>query len=138
MIRHRRKLSGRRLHIEHLESRDMLSVSSTLSAGTLTLTGTGAADLLQVTQSGNKWKVTGLGTTKIDGKSSESFTGVNSIEIDLGNGNNYLKISNGTVPSHLQLPQETTAIPIKSAILRSAPTSSLPIPAEPTRSPQQA
>src|SRR5436190_8086770 len=103
MIRHRRKLSRRRLHIEHLESREMLSVSSTNVAGALTLTGTGASDLIQVTQSGNKWKVTGLGTTKIDGKSSQSFTGVTSIAIDLGNGNNYLKISDGTVPTFLSI-----------------------------------
>jgi hypothetical protein len=56
MIRDRRKLIGRRLHIEHLESRDMLSVTATLNAGTLSVTGTGASDLIQVTQSGNKWK----------------------------------------------------------------------------------
>jgi hypothetical protein len=101
----RRRLSfGRNLQFEQLENRALLSVN-VVSGGDLDITGNGASDLIQVSQTGpTTWKVQGIGATKVNGASSYTASGVTgSIRIALGDGNNSVTLSNGTVPADLSI-----------------------------------
>ena len=87
----------RKFGFENLEDRSMLSITAFLAGTQLEVFGTSANESVQITQSGNKWKVQGLGT-KVNGSSSaQSFSGVTDIFTDLGKGTDLVQILNGTL-----------------------------------------
>jgi hypothetical protein len=91
--------TGRPVGFERLEDRALLSVTATLTGGALNLSGTAASESVQLWQSGSNWKVQGIGT-KVNGSYAvQTFPGVTEIETELGAGNDFIKVFNGTAQS---------------------------------------
>jgi hypothetical protein len=93
---------------ERLETRELMAgnVTAAVTSGSLYVTGDNAANMLQMTEvSGNRWKITGLGGTKINGKSQVTTAQpvTNDVQIDLNGGNDNVTIQNGSVPHILNV-----------------------------------
>jgi hypothetical protein len=89
---------NRTMRFESLEDRSMLSVSAVVSSHELAIFGTSANESVLVYEQGTNWKVQGIGGTKVNNSTkAQSFAGVENIEADLGAGNDFLKVFNGTV-----------------------------------------
>ena len=82
----------------------MLSVTALVSSNELVISGTSANESVQVYQHGTSWDVQGIGGTKVNNsRAPQSFTGVFNILAELGGGNDFLKISHGTLGGTLQV-----------------------------------
>jgi len=96
-----RRPAQRRLHVEALESRELLAgnvLASVDAAGNLRIAGDNAANSLSIIQSGhNSYLLVGQGTT-INGQANRNLTGVRGrVDIDLRGGNDILTFS-GELP----------------------------------------
>ena len=89
----------RKLGFEGLEIRTLMAgdVTAAVVSGVLEISGDGSNNSIQVKQSGANWKVQGLGTTVNGSNSAQSFSGVTDIHIDLGEGNDFIAASKGTL-----------------------------------------
>jgi hypothetical protein len=112
-----RAARGRVLRFENLEDRSMLAgdVTAEVILGTLTLRGDARGNSVQTWQSGpNQWKVQGLATT-INGSSSiQTFDGVLGLSAFLEQGNDSIRISNGTLAGQLTISDSADPISIRS------------------------
>jgi len=83
---------------ERLEDRTLLTVSASFGAkrGILTLNGSAGADIVEVFGTGNFGEV-----RVIDGAFDQTFTGVKSITVDLGAGNDSLQVSGINIGGNL-------------------------------------
>jgi len=92
---------------ERLETRELMAgnVTASVTSGSLNVTGDNAANMLQMTEvSGNRWEITGLAGTKINGKSQVTTGPVSQdVQVDLGGGNDNVTIQNGSVPHILNV-----------------------------------
>src|SRR5215475_2967337 len=92
---------------ERLETRELMAGNMTASviSGSLTVNGDNAANVLQMTEvSGNRWKITGLAGTKINGKSQVTTQAVtHDIQLYLNGGNDNVTVQNGSVPHILNV-----------------------------------
>lgn len=79
------KNAVRNVLVETMEARRMLAADATLAGGLLTITGTGAADVIQITKSGSKLKVD-LGATDKE----FNYSDVNAIVANLFGNNDIL------------------------------------------------
>jgi hypothetical protein len=94
--------AGRQLSFEVLEDRSMLSVNAFKSITTLVIAGTSASERIQAWQSGGNWKVQGLAGTRVNGNTAATtFTGVTDMLVELGAGNDFLNVFNGTLSGNL-------------------------------------
>jgi len=92
------------MRFESLEDRSMLSVSAFMSSNELLIIGTSANESVQVYQHGTSWDVQGIGGTKVNNSTkAQSFAGVDNITAELGAGNDFLKVFNGTLLGSLQV-----------------------------------
>jgi hypothetical protein len=93
----------KKLRFEGLENRALMAgdVTAAVVGGVLEITGDGSGNAIEVKQSGANWRVQGLGTTVNDSNSAQSFAGVTDIVIDLGDGNDLIKVSKGTLSGDL-------------------------------------
>lgn len=92
---------------ERLETREMMAgnVTASVISGDLLVNGDNSANLFQMTEvSGNRWKITGLGGTKINGKTQVTTQAVTrDVQIDAAGGNDNVTILNGSVPHILNV-----------------------------------
>ncbi|HTQ39688.1 MAG TPA: hypothetical protein VMJ32_11715 [Pirellulales bacterium] len=92
---------------ERLETRELLAgnVTWAVVGGSLTVNGDNAANMLQLTEvSGDRWKITGLAGTKIDGKSSVTTGPVtHDVQLYMNGGNDNVTVKNATVPHILNV-----------------------------------
>jgi hypothetical protein len=92
---------------ERLETRELLAgnVTASVVSGSLTVNGDNAANMLQLTEvAGNRWKITGLGGTKINGKSSITTDAVtHDIQLYMNGGNDNVTVKDGFVPHILNV-----------------------------------
>ena len=94
----RNQVQKRRLSVESLESRQLLTgnVALKVIGGNLFMTGDDANNSVTLagTATPGKYIVTGLASTKIDGKASETLTGITaSVIVNLNGGNDTLEIT---------------------------------------------
>lgn len=94
-----RRASRRTLSFEHFESRRLMAVTTSLSDGTLTITGDGDADDVAIVGTANPGEitVTGRNGTMVGGVANGSTTiqGVTADLIaDFGNGDNVINVDN--------------------------------------------
>jgi hypothetical protein len=97
-------INRKRLAFENLENRAMLAgnVISSFNNGLLNLCGDAKGDQFLVRQlSSGDWCVSGLNNTKIDGKKSETFSEVCSINIKTLGGNDVVGVADGCLPGAL-------------------------------------
>ena len=95
---------NRTIRFENLEDRSMLSVTALVSSNELVIIGTSANESVQVYEQGTAWKVQGIGGTKVNNSiKAQSFAGVDNILAELGAGNDFLKVFNGTLVGSLQV-----------------------------------
>jgi hypothetical protein len=95
----KKRASSRRLAFEQLERREVLSgnVGAVAYQGTLFLSGDSASNQIKITSSASgKFTIAGAdGTgTTVNKKSSQTFSGVHSLNIKMGNGNDDVRIYN--------------------------------------------
>ncbi len=106
-MRNRPKPNGRMLRFEPLETRALLAgnITASVNAGELDITGDTASNSVQVWQTGSgTWKVQGIATTINGSHATFTATGVTgNIEANLNDGNNFIKVFNGTVPGALSI-----------------------------------
>lgn len=98
--------SQRSLIFERLETRTLLAgnVAAVVAAGDLEITGEAAGNAIQVWQTGpTTWKVQGIATTVNGSHSTFTALGVGSIEAEFPDGNSFIKVFNGTLPSVLHI-----------------------------------
>ncbi len=108
----------RTMRFESLEDRSMLSVNALVSSNELVISGTSANESVQVYQHGTNWNVQGIGGTKVNTAAApQSFSGVFNILAELGGGNDFLKISHGTLGGSLQIGYEPSDTGIKTTQL---------------------
>jgi hypothetical protein len=92
---------------ERLETRELLAgnVTASVTSGSLYVNGDNSANYLQMTEiSGDRWKITGLAGTKINGKSSVTTDPVTQdAQIDMAGGNDIVTITNASVPHILNV-----------------------------------
>jgi hypothetical protein len=110
--------SSRKLSFQALENRMLMAanITSSVHNGALTLTGDKHDDSIQVTQpasSPNTFVVQGLNGTKIDGKTSKTFTKITGdFTVNFKAGNDTLTFgtsdANGDATSYMSLPRNLT------------------------------
>jgi hypothetical protein len=92
---------------ERLETRELMAgnVTASVTSGTLNVNGDNAANIFQLTEvSGNRWKITGLGGTKINGKTQVTTGPVTyDVQIDTAGGSDHVTVLNGNVPHILNV-----------------------------------
>lgn len=105
-MRKSKKFQTRVRRFETLETRTLLAgnVTAAVTAGELDIIGDAAGNAIQVSQTtSGDWKVQGIATT-VNGHNAQTFPGVTAgILINLGNGNDFVKVFNGTTPVGLDI-----------------------------------
>lgn len=90
------KNTQKRLHLETLEDRKLMAVNVVVSAGDLIINGDGSNDQVQLSKLTNgAVRIQGLGGTAVNGTSYVDRFFSDDLTVNLGNGNNVLKILDG-------------------------------------------
>jgi hypothetical protein len=92
---------------EHLESRTVMAgnVTAVVVGGNLTITGDAKSNLIDIQElSGGGWFIQGV-STKINGHKGNFTTApvTGDIDINLGDGKNFLNVHDGVIPGHLSI-----------------------------------
>jgi hypothetical protein len=106
-IPHSKRASKRSLGFEYLEDRTPLAgdVTATVVAGVLQITGDADANSILVRQQGAVWNVSSAdSSTTINGSlSSQRFSGVSDLAVDLLAGDDFIKVFNGALSGSLAI-----------------------------------
>src|SRR5688572_25270350 len=112
-----RNLSQRRLSFEQFESRRLMAVTTSLSSGTLTITGDAAADDVAIVGTVNAGEITVIGRngTLVDGVpqdgNGESRVTISGVTADLiaefGDGDNIINVDNVYLAGRMEIETET-------------------------------
>ncbi len=106
-----RNSSQRRLAFEQCESRRLMAVTTSLSSGTLTITGDAGADDIAIVGTANPGEitVTGRNGTEVNGvvDGTATISGVTAhLNANFGDGDNVINIDNVYLAGHLELETE--------------------------------